>query len=476
MQEQVTSAPPPLADNNTHPSDSKGGSGRRALFALVLLLAAITAGYYWWRSAAAPSAQDQGRHGGNAGAVTVATGQVTTGDMAVALDGLGTVTSLATVTVKSQIAGKITEIGFTEGQAVKAGDFLIQIDPQPYQAALNQAQGQLARDEATLATTKVDLDRYTTLLKQDSIARQQVDTQRSLVKQTEAIVESDKAAVDAAKINLAYCRIVSPIAGRAGIRNVDLGNYVQASDTTGLVVITQTQPISVIFSLPEDSIPQFVNKLRAGETLPVKAFDRTGVTLLATGKLSSIDSQIDTTTGTVRLRAEFANEKEELFPNQFVNVTLVVDTQRNVTLIPAAGVQLGSPGSYAYLVNSDNTVSVKTLKLGPSDAQHAVVLEGLSPGDKVVVDGADRLREGAKVTVSSSHKADTGAASENTPPKMPRGQDASSASKPGKESDGAAAPNSNAPPNASQPVPDAKPDGHKHHHGDQPGGDPKSTK
>lgn len=342
------------------------------------------------------------------GPATVRTDTVTVGDMPVLLDGLGTVASLATVTVKTQISGNITEIGFTEGQAVKAGDFLVQIDPRPYQAALDQAEGQLARDEATLEQAKLDLQRYTNLLKQDSIARQQVDTQRSLVQQTESIIKSDRAAIDAAKINLAYCRIVSPIAGRAGLRLVDLGNYVQPSDSSGLVVVTQTQPISVIFSLPQDAIPQFVPKLRAGKTLEVKAYDRTGATLLASGELSTVDNQIDTTTGTVRLRANFANEREELFPNQFVNVKLVADTVRGATLVPAAGVQLGAPGTYVYVVNADNTVSMRPVKLGPSDSQHAVVLDGLKPGDKVVVDGADRLRDGVKIVVAGEPRGNEG--------------------------------------------------------------------
>jgi multidrug efflux system membrane fusion protein len=321
--------------------------------------------------------------------------------MSVALDGLGTVTSLATVTVKTQIAGKITQIGFIEGQEVKVGDFLLQIDSQPYQAALDQAEAALARDQATLAEANLDLTRFTNLLKQDSIASQQVDTQRSLVKQTEATVQSDKATIEAAKINLAYCRIVSPVSGRVGLRLVDLGNYVQPGDSTGLVVITQIKPISVIFSLAQDTIPQFLPKLRNGEVLPVRAFDRTGSTLLATGQLSSVDSQIDTSTGTVKLRAEFPNADEVLFPNQFVNVKLVVDTLHNATLVPAAGVQMGEPGAYVYLVNNDNTVSVRPIKLGPGDAAHTVVLSGLAAGDKVVVDGTDRLRDGAKVIVST---------------------------------------------------------------------------
>jgi multidrug efflux system membrane fusion protein len=395
-------------------ASSKRSSGRRGLIYLLIVFAATGAAYEWWRSSTpVPASQPQGRHAMEGGASTVRADAVTVGDMSVALDGLGTVTSLATITVKTQIAGKITQVGFTEGQEVKAGDFLVQIDPQPFQAALDQAVGQLARDQATLTEAKIDLTRFANLLKQDSIASQQVDTQRSLVQQTEAIVQSDKAAIDTAKINLAYCRIVSPIAGRVGLRLVDSGNYVQPGDANGLVMITQIQPISVIFSLAQDTIPQFLPKLRKGEVMPVRAYDRTGTTLLATGQLSTVDNQIDTTTGTVRLRAQFPNENEELFPNQFVNVKLVVNTLHNATLVPASGVQLGAPGTYAYVVNDNDTVSVRPLKLGPSDAQHAVVLEGLSPGDKVVVDGADRLRDGAKVVLASGMRGNSNAEGAN---------------------------------------------------------------
>ncbi len=401
---------------------SKRSSGRRGLIYLLIVFAAIGTAYEWWRSSApAQVAKPHGRHAAGGGTATVRAEAVTVGDMSVALDGLGTVTSLATITVKTQIAGKITQIGFTEGQEVKAGDFLVQIDPQPFQAALDQAVGQLARDQATLTEARIDLTRFANLLKQDSIASQQVDTQRSLVQQTEAIIQSDKAAIDTAKINLAYCRIVSPIAGRVGLRLVDSGNYVQPSDANGLVMLTQIQPISVIFSLAQDTIPQFLPKLRKGETMPVRAYDRTGTTLLATGQLSTIDNQIDTTTGTVRLRAQFPNENEELFPNQFVNVKLVVNTLHNATLVPASGVQLGAPGSYAYLVNENDTVSVRPLKLGPSDAQHAVVLEGLSPGDKVVVDGADRLRDGANVILASGTHGNGNAEGVNGAPDQGKG-------------------------------------------------------
>jgi multidrug efflux system membrane fusion protein len=319
------------------------------------------------------------------------------------LDGLGTVTALATVTVTTQVSGYLTEVGFQEGQEVKKGDFLAQIDPRPFQAVLSQAQGQLARDEALLAAAKVDLGRYEKLMSQDSIARQQVDTQRALVKQDEATVASDKATVESATLNLNYARIVSPIDGRVGLCLVDPGNYVQPSTPGGIVVITQMRPISVIFPLAQDTIPQFIQKLRAGKSLTVQAYDRNATKLLATGALTTIDNQIDTTTGTVKLRATFQNEDELLFPNQFVNVKLITNTLSGVALMPAAGVQMGVPGTFAYLATADGTVSVRPVKLGAADDKHVVVLEGLVPGDHVVVDGADRLRDGAKITIANDH-------------------------------------------------------------------------
>jgi multidrug efflux system membrane fusion protein len=377
----------------TERTTAPGTKYRRAVFAIVA--ACLAALLLWWlQSRGAPQAP-QRRLADAANVVRL--GDVTRGDVPVTLEALGTVTALSNVTVKTQISGKLTEVGFTEGQSVKVGDFLAQIDPRPYQAALDQAQGQLARDEAMLAAARIDLARYEKLMTQDSIARQQVDTQRALVAQDEGIVRSDRANVEAAALNLNYCRIVALSTGRVGLRLVDAGNYVQASDPNGMVVITQMQPMSVLFTLPEDDIPKFLKKLRAGGALPVLAFDRSGATQLATGKLETIDNQIDTTTGTVKLRAIFANDDEALFPNQFVNVKLIVDTLQGVTIAPAAAVQLGAPGNYVYLANKDETVSVRPVKLGARDGQNVAVLQGLSPGDKVVVDGIDRLRDGAKI-------------------------------------------------------------------------------
>lgn len=390
------------------PKPRKGRGLRRSILTLAALALAAAGIWHFWPDT---PHQTQQRHGTDAkSAVTVRADLVTRGEMPVVLDALGTVTSLATVTVKTQISGKITEIGFQEGQMVKAGDFVAQIDPSPYQSALSQAEGQLARDQAQLEAAKVDLARYETLMKQDSIAHQQVDTQRALVRQYDGTIRADQAAVETARINLNYCRIVSPIDGRAGLRLVDIGNYVQPGDTGGVVVITQTKPISVIFALAQDTIPQFIAKLRAGEKLPVEAYSRDGAKKIATGTLETADNQIDTTTGTVKVRALFANDDEELFPNQFVNVKLIVNTLHDATLAPQAAVQLGAPGSYVYLVRPDNTVAVRSVKVGPADTQRIAILDGLAPGDQVVVDGADRLREGASIKIAGGKESGSGTA------------------------------------------------------------------
>ena len=373
----------------------------RAKRILIVLSAAIVLIAWAWWLIGRPMSERPARRSTEAPTV-VRLGTVSRGDMPVTLEGLGTVTALSTVVIKTQISGKLTEVGFKEGQSLKKGDFLAQIDPRPYQAALDQAKGQLARDEALLAAAKIDLARYEKLITQDSIARQQVDTQRALVLQDEAIVRSDKANVENATLNLNYCRILSPSEGRVGLRLVDPGNYVQASDPNGIAIITQMQPISVIFTVPQDAIPQFIKKLRAGETLAVLAFNRSNSAQLATGSLTTVDNQIDTTTGTVKLRASFANEGETLFPNQFVNVKLIVDTLKEATIAPAAAIQVGAPGSYVYVANANATVSVRPIKVGPGNGDGVAVLEGLAVGDKVVVDGVDRLRDGAKIRLAEA--------------------------------------------------------------------------
>jgi multidrug efflux system membrane fusion protein len=370
----------------------------RHLFWVLLVLAMIGAAVWYY-----PRPESQPKTGGrNQGPAPVAVATVQKGDMPVALTGLGTVTPLATVTVKTQINGYLTEVAFQEGQMVKKGDFLAQIDPRPYQVALEQAEGQLGKDQALLRNAQLDLQRYNTLVAQNSIARQTRDTQVSLVAQDQAAIKTDQAQVDAQKLNLVYTHIVSPVTGRVGLRQVDAGNYVQTSDPNGIVVVTQLQPISVIFTLPEDNLPAVMKQMHAGTSLSVTAYERTGATALGKGRLGTVDNQIDTATGTVKLRAIFDNEQEILFPNQFVNIQLLVDTLHDTDIVPRAAIQHGAPGAFVYVVKPDQTAAVQKVKVGPADDQNIAVLDGLQPGETVVVDGSDRLREGAKVTVAGS--------------------------------------------------------------------------
>src|SRR4029077_8480761 len=331
------------------------------------------------------------------GPMPVGTAKVEKADMPIVLNGLGTVTPLAVVTIKTQIAGQLIDVAFKEGQLVAKGDLLAQIDPRPYQVALEQAQGQLAKDQAVLKNSELDLTRYKTLVAQNSVARQTLDTQAALVQQNRGTVQADQAQVDTQKLNLTYCRIVAPVSGRVGLRQVDAGNYVQTSDANGIVVITQLQPISAIFTLPEDSLQAVLRRMRGGASLAATAFDRSGANRLGTGHLDTIDNQIDPTTGTVKLRAIFENPDQTLFPNQFVNIQLLVDTVRGADLIPNSAVQRGAPGTFVYVVKPDETVTAQPVTLGPGDDRRIVVTKGLEPGQLVVVDGADRLKDGAKV-------------------------------------------------------------------------------
>src|ERR1700751_5703445 len=372
----------------------------RWLFWVLLALAIIGAAVWDFpRPSTQPTTSGRNQTGAP---VPVGVVPVAKGDMPVILNQLGTVTPLATVTVKTQLSGYLTEVGFQEGQMVKKGDFLAQIDPRPYQVALEQAEAQLAKDQASLTNAELDLKRYNTLVAQNSIATQTRDTQVATVGQDRAQVKLDQAQIDTQKLNLTYCHIISPVTGRVGLRQVDAGNYVQTSDPNGIVVVTQLQPISVIFTVPEDNLPDVFKRWHAGAVLPVTAYDRSGTVELDKGTLNTIDNQIDTTTGTVKLRAMFNNEKWILFPNQFVNVQLVVDTLHDVDIVPSAAIQRGAPGTFVYLVKPDHTVAVQKVKLGPNDGQRIAILSGLQPGESVVIDGADRLRDGAKVTIASN--------------------------------------------------------------------------
>src|SRR5262249_45247499 len=391
-----------FARPGVRPADVVSKPSRRSWlrrFFWVLLVLAMIGAAVWYYPRPEPQPKTVGR---NQGPAPVAVATVHKGDMPVSLTGLGTVTPLATVTVKTQINGYLTEVAFREGQMVKKGDFLAQIDPRPYQVALEQAEGQLAKDQALLRNAQLDLQRYNTLVAQNSIARQTRDTQVSLVAQYQAALKTDQAQIDAQKLNLIYCHIVSPATGRVGLRQVDPGNYVQTSDPNGIVVVTQLQPISVIFTLPEDNLPAVMKQVRAGTHLTVTAYDRTGATELGKGGLETVDNQIDTTTGTAKLRAIFDNDQEILFPNQFVNIQLLVNTLHDTDIVPRAAIQHGAPGAFVYVVRPDQTVTVQKVKVGPGNGQNIAVLDGLQPGEKVVVEGSDRLREGAKVTLAGS--------------------------------------------------------------------------
>jgi membrane fusion protein, multidrug efflux system len=344
-----------------------------------------------------------GASGAAAQPVAVSVATVKSGDITVRIPALGTITPLATVTVKTQISGTLQKILFKEGQLVKAGDPIALIDPRPYEASLAQAEGNLKRDQALLADARLDLKRYEDLITQDSVAEQQVDTQRSLVDQDIGTVASDEAAIKTAKINLIYCHITSPVTGRVGLRLVDQGNYVTPGDANGLVVITQLQPITAIFPIPEDNVTKVMQRLHDGATLTAEAYDRTNSGKLADGSVLTVDNQIDVTTGTVKLRALFDNKDNSLFPNQFVNIQLVVEDLKNQVVMPNAAVHRGAPNgvttTFVYLVNSDNTVSVKPVTIGVVDGENVAVTAGVTPGAVVVTEGGDRLRDGVPVAI-----------------------------------------------------------------------------
>jgi multidrug efflux system membrane fusion protein len=397
-----------MNDSQSHEVDAPNVVGAKAarripwpkVVVALIVLAIVVGGVLWYVSrtpGTAPGGKGKGAADPNARPLPVVAAAARQGSIDVHINALGTVTPLNTVVVHARVSGQLMSVAFREGQLVKAGDLLAQIDPRPFEVMLTQATGTMAHDQALLKDAQLDLERYQTLLKQDSIASQQVDTQQALVHQYEGQVQTDQGAIDNAKLQLTYARVTSPISGRAGLRQVDPGNIVQTTDANGIVTITQEQPITVVFPVAEDDIPRILKRMQNGQAVAVDAFDRSGTKQLASGHLLTIDNQIDTTTGTVKLKAEFPNQDGALFPNQFVNVRMAVETRQDATLVPSAAIQRGAPGTFVFLVKPDQSVAVATVKLGAVEGETTEVTSGLQPGDKVVVDGTDKLRDGAKV-------------------------------------------------------------------------------
>lgn len=406
---------------------------KATVFLTTALLVCGTAMVFLFRDSGAEIGTERGPGRNATEAVRAIPVQVSTairGDMGVYVDALGTVIARKTVTVRPQVDGPLIRIAFREGQTVNKGDLLAKIDPRPFQVKLEQAEGQLARDQALLANARIDLKRYHKLLAEDSIAEQQVSQQEALVRQYEGTVKADRGEVDSAKLELSYTDIIAPISGRLGLRQIDVGNIIHTSDAAGLVVITETQPIDAVFSIPSDRLPQVIQGRKAGETLVVEAWDRQGKHRIATGRLLTMDNRIDVATGTIKLKAEFANADGALFPNQFINARLRIETHHNIVLIPSAAVQRGVPGTYCYVVGKDNVVSLRPVSLGAASGDVVEIDKGVDAGDRVVVDGVDKLRQGVKVEVAGVRPVEIGA---DAGVVDPRGGGASAVTKAGPE-------------------------------------------
>ena len=406
------------------PRDSRPFIARhwRALTIALIIVALLVGFVLYLRTKQPVAAPPRGRNGQN-GPVAVSVATAVLGDIQVKIPALGTVTPLATVTVRTQITGTLQKIFFTEGQFVRQGDALAQIDPRPYEAALQQMEGNLKRDQALLANAKVDLKRYEGLVKEDSVAEQQLDTQRALVDQLVGTIEADEGQVKTAQVNLVYTHIIAPVTGRVGLRPVDQGNYVTPGDANGIVLINQLQPITVIFSIPEDNVTAVMKRVQSGAVLPVDAYDRPNTTKIASGKLLTIDNSIDITTGMIKLRAQFDNTDSSLFPNQFVNIQLLQDVLANQIIMPNAAVRRGAPNgvatTFVYVVKPDSSVSVRPVTLGVVDGENVAVTAGLKPGEVVVTEGGDRLRDGAQVQLPNAAPAPAAAAAPAGKPATP---------------------------------------------------------
>ena len=414
-----------LPEAGTTPARAEVSPNRTWMWLVVVV--ALAAGGFWYYRSAHSSAQSSaavpagfgqpGAPGAPNFAVPVVVATTTKGDLPVYLSGLGTVTPLNTVTVRSRVDGQLVNVAFKEGQFVKEGELLAEIDPRPFEVQLEQAEGQLAKDVAQRKDAEVNLERYKLLYDQGVIPKQQLDTQAASVGQFDGAIKTDQGQIDNAKLQLTYARITSPISGRVGLRLVDPGNIVHATDTTGLVIITQVQPISVIFTLPQDQLPQVLDKLHKGAQLEVEAYDRDNTAKIAAGKLLTIDNQIDTTTGTYKLKAVFNNDDNILFPNQFVNTHLLVDTKHNLSLVPLSAVERGPEGTYVYVVDSQNTVKIQAVTIAETAGGTAGISQGLAPGQVVVTDGQDKLQDGSQVVPNHAPASDSRAAAPATAPR-----------------------------------------------------------